>query len=80
MVSWSCGCWRRTLTFFALVVLEHLHGAKSGAASQDFMAERTLVVLVGALVDLLVVVMSRLPMGVSGGSDAQREGRLTPHI
>jgi hypothetical protein len=39
------------------VVLEHLHGAKSGTASQDFMAERTLVVLL-ALIDLLVVLMS----------------------
>jgi hypothetical protein len=62
------------------VVLEHLHGAERGTTSQDFMAKRALVVLVGAVVDLLVVVLSFAYRRELAAAAIPRRKAGSPHI
>jgi hypothetical protein len=55
MVSWWGSGWWGALTLLALPVLEHLHGHEGSTASDDLVAELSLVVIL--LVGLVVVVL-----------------------
>jgi hypothetical protein len=55
VVSWWGSGWWGALTLLALPVLEHLHGHEGSTASDDLVAELSLVVIL--LVGLVVVVL-----------------------
>jgi hypothetical protein len=61
------------------VVLEHLHGAKGGAAGEHLMAEGALVVLL-ALVHLLVVLVRFAWRGGQRMRQGGEGGHGSPHI